>query len=223
MFKNEIPIAKNKLHDKVYDRLCTLLREGEFTPGKAVPVAQVAKAFGISAMPVREALTRLLAIGVLANVSGRSVGVPELGVEELKDLRNVRLEVESLAIKWAVENRNEEFISDLYDLLAQLEATEEAGDIRGHIKKNYEFHLKLYQQSKSTVLTDVIDTLWLRVSPHLYQLEVDDEYKASNVHHRVIVESIQKGDAEGAAKALFNDISDAYNVLVRRIESRNTK
>ncbi len=57
--------------------------------------------------PVREALTRLLAIGVVANVSGRSVGVPSLGYEELTDLRDVRLEVEVLAVKWALQNRND--------------------------------------------------------------------------------------------------------------------
>ena len=90
MFENQKPIQKDKLHNQVYDRLCTLLREGEFTPGKAVRVAEVAKAFGVSAMPVREALTRLLAVGVLSNVSGRSVGVPELSLEELEDIRDVR-------------------------------------------------------------------------------------------------------------------------------------
>jgi DNA-binding GntR family transcriptional regulator len=123
MFKNQKPIHKDKLHDQVYDRLCTLLREGEFTPGKAVRVAQIAEAFEVSAMPVREALTRLLAVGVLSNVSGRSVGVPELSLEELEDLRDVRLEVETLATRWAVKKRDAHFLTDLEDLLAKLEQT----------------------------------------------------------------------------------------------------
>lgn len=215
MFKNAKPIQKDKLHDQVYDRLCMLLREGEFTPGQAVPVAHVAEAFGVSAMPVREALTRLLAIGVVANVSGRSVGVPALGYPELTDLRNVRLEVETLAARWAVENRDTAFIGDLEALLDQLETTERSGDVRGYIKANYEFHLRLYQQSRSPVLIDIINTLWLRVSPHLYQLEREDQYKVSNEHHRKIVEAIRKGDAEQASASLRQDISDAYDVLVR--------
>ena len=49
MFKNAKPIQRDKLHDQVYDRLCMLLREGEFTPGEAVRVAHVAEAFGVSA------------------------------------------------------------------------------------------------------------------------------------------------------------------------------
>ena len=98
MFENEKPIQKDKLQKQVFNRLCTSLQQGEFTPGEAVPVARVSKAFGVSAMPVREALTRLHAVGVLANVSGRSVGVPILSKAELLDLRDVRLEVETTAV-----------------------------------------------------------------------------------------------------------------------------
>ncbi len=217
MFENQQPIQKDKLHDQVYDRLCTLLREGEFTPGQAVPVSKVAKAFGVSAMPVREALTRLLAIGVLGNVSGRSVGVPVLDYDELTDLRNVRVEIEALAVGWAVKNRDDAFLSDLDVLLKRLETTERSGDVPSYIKTNYEFHLRLYQQSKSPVLVEVIDTLWLRVSPHLYRLEYEDQYKVSNIHHRDIVQAIRLGDAQAASEALASDLSDAYDVLVRML------
>lgn len=215
MLQNAKPIQKDKLHDQVYEQLCTLLREGEVTPGHAVRVARVAEAFGVSAMPVREALTRLQAIGVVTNVSGRSLGVPSLSYEELTDLRDVRLEVESLAVRWAVAHRDADFIADLEALLDMLTETEQSGDVQGYVKANYAFHLRLYQQSKSPVLIDMIDTLWLRVSPHLYQLERENQYKVSNIHHRNIVQSIRDGDEVTATQELVLDISDAYDVLVR--------
>jgi DNA-binding GntR family transcriptional regulator len=217
MFKNQKPIHKDKLHDQVYDRLCTLLREGEFTPGKAVRVAQIAEAFEVSAMPVREALTRLLAVGVLSNVSGRSVGVPELSLEELEDLRDVRLEVETLATRWAVKKSDAHFLTDLEGLLAKLEQTAMSGEVHKYVKVNYEFHFRIYQQSQSTTLTEIINTLWLRVSPHLYYLEREQQFKVSNEHHGRIVEMIRKGDADGASLALGQDISDAYDMLVQRL------
>lgn len=221
MLKNAKPIQKDKLHDQVYDQLCTLLREGEFIPGQAVHVARVAEAFGVSAMPVREALTRLQAIGVVANVSGRSLGVPSLGYEELTDLRNVRLEVEALAVEWAVVNRDDAFVADLEKLLKRLETTELSSDVQGYIKANYEFHLRIYQQSNSPVLIDIINTLWLRVSPHLYQLERENQYKVSNIHHRKIVRAVREGDEATAKQELVLDISEAYSVLVRTLFSNN--
>ncbi|MEO0780836.1 MAG: GntR family transcriptional regulator, partial [Pseudomonadota bacterium] len=214
MLKNAKPIQKDKLHDQVFDQLCTLLREGEFTPGQAVHVARVAEAFGVSAMPVREALTRLQAIGVVTNVSGRSLGVPSLSYEELSDLRDVRLEIESLAVNWAVANRDEAFVADLEELLQHLKSSETTGDVQGYVKANYAFHLRLYQQSNSPVLIDVIDTLWLRVSPHLFQLERENQYEVSNIHHSNIVQAVRDGDEETATRELVQDISDAYEVLV---------
>ena len=220
MLKNAKPIQNDKLHDRVYDQLCTLLREGEFTPGQAVHVARVAEAFGVSAMPVREALTRLQAIGVVANVSGRSLGVPILGYEELTDLRVVRLEVETLAVKWALANRDDAFVTDLEKLLNRLETTERSSDVQGHIKANYEFHLRIYQQSYSPVLIGIINTLWLRVSPQLYQLERENHYEVSNIHHRKIVRAIREGDEATATQELVLDISGAYEVLVRTLFSK---
>ena len=220
MFKNAKPIQNDKLHDRVYDQLCTLLREGEFTPGQAVHVARVAEAFGVSAMPVREALTRLQAIGVVANVSGRSLGVPSLGYEELTDLRVVRLEVETLAVKWALANRDDAFVTDLEKLLKRLETTERSSDVQGHIKANYEFHLRIYQQSHSPVLIGIINTLWLRVSPQLYQLERENHYEVSNIHHRKIVRAIREDDEATATQELVLDISGAYEVLVRTLFSK---
>jgi len=214
MFENQIPIHKDKLNDQIFNHLCTMLREGEFKPGQAVPVSQITKAFGVSAMPVREALTQLLAIGVLDNVSGRTVGVPALGLAELKDLRDVRLEVESLATKWAVENQDQEFLDEMHSLVEKLENAYKSNDIRAHIKANFEFHFRLYKQSNSQVLMEVINTLWLRVSPHLYHLEPGKDLKVSNDHHKRIVQSIMEKNPEGAVAALRDDINDAYDVLL---------
>lgn len=213
MFENQIQIHKDKLNDQIFDHLCTMLREGEFKPGQAVPVSKITKAFGVSAMPVREALTQLLAIGVLDNVSGRSVGVPALGLDQLKDLRNVRLEVESLATRWAVENQDQEFLDEMNSLLEKLENADQSNDMRAHIKANFEFHFRLYRQSNSQVLIEVINTLWLRVSPHLYHLEPGKDLKVSNNHHKKIVQYIMEKNSDAVVAELRSDINDAYEIL----------
>lgn len=219
MFENEKPIQKDKLNNQVYDRLCALLREGEFTPGEPVRVSRIAEAFGVSAMPVREALTRLSAVGVLANVSGRSVGVPMLTREELSDLRDVRLEIETKAVEWAVKNQTPAFINELETTLADLLKAEKDRDVRGFIKNNYAFHFRLYQQSNSPVLTDIIDTLWLRVSPQLYHTDQRSRHRISNDSHKLIIEAVRARNAASAQKALIADITGSYDDLVRALFS----
>tara|TARA_B100001758_G_C18294708_1_gene548970 strand:+ start:294 stop:971 length:678 start_codon:yes stop_codon:yes gene_type:complete len=221
MFDKQQPIQKDKLHDQVYNRLCTMLRQGEFTPGEPVPVAHIADAFGISPMPVREALTRLLAKGVLTNVSGRSVGVPKVSLENLTDVRDVRLEVESVAVEWSIKNSDEKFIKDLKKLFEGLVDAEKRKDVRDFIRLNYEFHFRLYEQSRSAELMQIIDNLWLKVSPILYHLQLNDRFKVSNESHKAIIEAISKQDIVNAKAALAQDISWSYEDLISPL-SRET-
>ena len=221
MFDKQQPIQKDKLHDQVYNRLCTMLRQGEFTPGESVPVVRIADAFGISPMPVREALTRLLAKGVLTNVSGRSVGVPKVSLENLTDVRDVRLEVESVAVEWSIKNSDEKFIKDLKKLFEGLVDAEKRKDVRDFIRLNYEFHFRLYEQSRSAELMQIIDNLWLKVSPILYHLQLNDRFKVSNESHKAIIEAISKQDIVNAKAALAQDISWSYEDLISPL-SRET-
>lgn len=217
MFEKQQPIQKDKLHDQVYDRLCLMLRQGEFIPGETVPVARIADAFGISPMPVREALTRLLAKGVLTNVSGRSVGVPKPNEDNLADVRNVRLQVEGLAVEWSIKNNDEKLKKDLQILFDGMENAEEKNNSSSFIELNYKFHFRLYEQCRSPELLQIIDSLWLKVSPFLYHTQRDDRHKLSNDNHRAIIEAVSNNDVESAKSALIEDITRSYDDIINSL------
>src|ERR1700688_2221306 len=104
------PVARaprGTLQDHVYRQLCELILNGEIAPGQLITIQALAEAFGVSAMPVREALQRLTAARVLTVISSRSIGIPPLTGERLSDLRRVRLEVESLAPIWATQKMSD--------------------------------------------------------------------------------------------------------------------
>ena len=74
---------RGTLQDHVYRQLCELILNGEIAPGQLITIQALADAFGVSAMPVREALQRLTAARVLTVISSRSIGVPPLTSERL--------------------------------------------------------------------------------------------------------------------------------------------
>ncbi|HLH48266.1 MAG TPA: GntR family transcriptional regulator, partial [Roseiarcus sp.] len=114
------PLARDTLQERAYRRICDLILDGEIAPGQVVTIQSLAEAFGVSAMPVREALKRLAASGALSLVTGRSIGVPRLSLDRLADLRRVRLAVEGLASEWAAELMEPDDLARLgehYDLL----------------------------------------------------------------------------------------------------------
>src|ERR1700733_4461217 len=112
---------RGTLQDHVYRQLCELILNGEIAPGQLITIQALAEAFGVSAMPVREALQRLTAARVLTVISSRSIGIPPLPGERLSDLRRVRLEVESLAAIWATQNTSDSDIGRLEECVTAMD------------------------------------------------------------------------------------------------------
>lgn len=208
------PVQRKTLQTEVYQQLCQLILEGNLAPGESITVASIAKAFDVSPMPVREATTRLMAAGALTVVSGRSIGVPKLDKAVFTDLRNVRLELEALCIRWAIENTTEEFKRDIKDKLDAMIAAERAGEVKGFIHANYDFHFAIYRQAGSDNLLEIVSNIWLRINPYFHLLQTFGHYKISNKQHQEIVDGILNDDADRAVAALREDINSAYDTMV---------
>ena len=84
-------VARVTLPDEIYRQIKTMILDGGLIPGELVTIQGLATAFGVSAMPVREALQRLTAERALTVISGRSVGIPEVDARRLTDLSRVRV------------------------------------------------------------------------------------------------------------------------------------
>src|SRR3984957_14705643 len=107
------PVARDTLQERVYNRLASLILDGGVPPGRLGTIPTLAEAFGVSAMPVREALKRLTASNALTVVSGRSIGVPPITLERFTDLRNVRREIEGAATAWAANRIDADSLASL--------------------------------------------------------------------------------------------------------------
>src|SRR5579883_2517246 len=127
------PVPRGTLPDEIYGQIKNLILDGGIAPGELVTIQGLAEAFGVSAMPVREALQRLTAEKALTIVSGRSVGIPELRASRLKDLYRVRLEVETMATVWAASQITGQDISRLEGLVAMMAKAIDDGDPRQYL------------------------------------------------------------------------------------------
>jgi DNA-binding GntR family transcriptional regulator len=211
------PVRRETLQQAVYQQLCNLILEGGLAPGESITVASIAKAFDVSPMPVREAISRLMAAGALTVVSGRSIGVPKLSEETLTDLRNVRIEIETVAVRWAISNSSPAFETDLTEKLAAMVKAEQAGEVKGFIQANYAFHFTIYRQARSPFLLDIISKAWLRINPYFHLLHKYGHYKISNIQHQALAEGIAARDEAAAMRALEIDINGAYETIVSTI------
>ncbi len=111
-------IARETVQERVYSALRDQLMRGGFEPGQKLKIAELAEAFGTSAMPVREALNRLTVERALETLPSRTVRVPALSKAALQDLRETRFAIEGLAIARAASQMTAESLATLRQLIA---------------------------------------------------------------------------------------------------------
>ncbi|TIN20651.1 MAG: GntR family transcriptional regulator [Mesorhizobium sp.] len=207
-----IPLSKETLQDRVYNQVTELILDGSIVPGEMVTVQSLADAFGVSPMPVREALRRLMAANALTVVSGRSIGIPALSRERLTDLRNVRFEIEAIAAGWASQNRSEADLAIFARDLDSLERANGADDVKAYLRANYTFHFAIYRAAGSETLLKIIKDLWLQISPYFNMLH--GSYSTANTYHQQMFAALRDRNEQAVQAAVRGDIDAAFDVLV---------
>jgi DNA-binding GntR family transcriptional regulator len=210
------PLSRDTLQEQVHRQLCDLILDGRLAPGETITIQGLADAFGVSPMPVREALKRLTAANALTIVSGRSVGIPRLSRARLSDLRDVRMEIEPLAAGWGVLRATPEDIASAARHLEGVEAAAAGGDLQGYLRSNHALHFAVYRASRSEILLRIIEDLWLQISPYFHKLHASTAI--ANTHHREMVEALAAGDEAAVRRALRADIDSAYRSLIPQLE-----
>ena len=98
----------------IYNKLRNKLIEGGIEPGKSVVVAEISKTNGVSAMPVREAIRRLVSENALELLDNRRIRVPVMTYERFDQLLAARIALETLAAERALPSIHEELSTRFY-------------------------------------------------------------------------------------------------------------
>lgn len=210
-------ISRETVQERVYFALRDQLMRGGFEPGQKLKIADLAKAFGISAMPVRDALNRLTVERALEETfPSRTVRVPALSKNALQDLRETRFAIEGLAISRAASNMTAESLATLKRLIAAQSETDSEHVSEQSAEQNRAFHFAIYRQSGSAVLLPIIESLWLQFGPYLRKAsELFDgaEGRGTNFHLEML-DALSRGDALAARSALEADIGRAFDLVM---------
>ena len=134
------PVERSvSLGERVYQLLREYLRSGQVSWGEPLREAALAARLGVSRTPVREALGRLASEG-LAEAHGRSFTVPALASEDLEDIYELRLLLETDAVRQAARrDEHDDGTADVKRALAEAEAAHKRADAEGFIAANSRF------------------------------------------------------------------------------------
>lgn len=215
-----LPERPESLAQQVHDILSEMLLSGQVAPSDRMSMRDLAEQLGVSVMPVRDAVSRLVAAGALESRPNRALAVPLMTRAGFRDLTEVRIHNEGLAARWAAQRMS---VPDL-DRLRQLErAFREAlasSDSRDAVRANKALHFHIYEGAGSPVLRDVIGAMWLKAGP-VITLDLGEASRrsrnaASVRNHADLVRALCARDGDAASHALEADIRSAAEFILSR-------
>ena len=228
MYTRRMPTLSTKADD-IARELEDEIVSGHIPPGTVLRQETLSERFDVSRTPVREALRRLAALGLVSFEPNRGVRVRSISAHELHEAFLVRAELESLATEVATPKMTPDDLAELDamerrfgELTLELRAQARSGTARDAtlfvewMQANYAFHDVIYRVAamplveriaKGARRTFIGDRVWEA------RAELDELYAKNDLQHRAIREAIGAGSA-GAARVLAREHVLSSNRLI---------
>ncbi len=205
MLKNEYSLT-----EKVYQNLRSDILSGTFRDQEELRENALAKVYGVSRTPVREAIRQLALEGLVDTIPNRGAYVHNIHGKDVKDVYAIRSLLEGLAARWAVENITDEQIEAMEEVLYMSEYYRKKELWEQVYKCDNKFHDLMYAASGSHLLEHMLRTFHEYVQQvRKSALQDEKRAKSSFEEHAAILDAIKKGQADAAADLAKQHIDNA--------------
>lgn len=209
--------TRETLVDSLTRQISAKIVDGSLPPGSRLDELTLAGRFGVSRTPVREALGRLSAGGLVERRPHRGVVVANVPQERLMHLFELMTELEGLCARLAADRMDTLARSDLVAIHDQTRAVADSGDIDAYATLNRRFHLAVYDGARNPVLVETTRDIRTRLAPfRRAQFNLSGRLKLSHAEHDMVVRAILARDGAAAAEAMRAHIAivrDAYRIF----------
>jgi DNA-binding GntR family transcriptional regulator len=196
-------VDRTLLRDDVYRRLRDAIVDGTFRPGEQLKDGDLAEWLGVSRTPVREALLRLGASGLVVALPGRSTTVSAIDIQVVRDAKDVVAAMHELAVRQVTSRLTEEDVAKMREANHRFAAAVTSGDVTAALNADEELHripvTALGNQALEAVL-ERFDPLIRRAE----RLRFGVDGPTSVKRHNQLIDLIESGDAEAAAALAFD-------------------
>jgi DNA-binding GntR family transcriptional regulator len=197
----------------IADDLRVAIVNGVFPPGHKLVHEELAARFGVSRIPLREAIRTLVGEGLVQSVPGRGTFVTELDIAEIDEIYDLRKLVEPSFAEHVVQRCSRADISRLRSMTEQMDRIDELGS-EGWSRVNFAFHLDMYRLAGLPVRYEVISRLYHQLEPYsrfyVHSTHALDRVQAE---HKAMVAALADGDATELAHKIHAHIDGGQQGL----------
>lgn len=223
--------VKGSLSERIYKELKRAIMEGEFAPGELLPEDALTDATGASRTPVREALMRLQGDGLVKIVPRKGARIQEMNAEELAELVEARILLETAFFDRAVEkislDQVEQIKRDMTKIISEMESLEDTSPLWAkkrweYSQLDFKFHRSLVEKIHNRFILKYYDMLLNRVVlySHHTVIKYPEYFMESAKEHDNILNAILNGENE-KAKGLIKLHINQLNKRLTKLSSMN--
>jgi DNA-binding GntR family transcriptional regulator len=205
----------------VRERIRGRILDGRLKPGARLVEDRLSAELGVSRVPVREALRSLAAEGLVRLEPHRGATVVEVTPETVAELVEVRALLEGQNARLAARRHDPEIVALLRETLAHGNAAAESGTTEELARLNAEFHERLGEASRNSVLLDVMRGLRERTGM-AFAINSRARAREDWKEHAGILEAVIAGDEELASLLAIRHVQNAATAYARRHAAANT-
>lgn len=208
------------ISQQVYEILKDEICSGEYHPGAWLQEKEVAQKLNVSRSPVREALRRLEADGLVQEIPNKGVFVRDFSGHDIEDIFEVREAIENYAIVHMKNHLNPEVISHLQNLIKQFEMYYGLDDLDNYIVVDEGFHRYLVSCSGNQLMLNLYDKVKLMNQRfRVYSLKSRQRFDESLQEHRSILQNILDGNYEKACEINTTHLTLAKQKIIEYLDS----
>jgi len=196
------------LANRVRTALEDEIAAGVLPPGARLDEILLARRFGVSRTPIREALKQLDAVGMVARGPRRTQLVAEIPPPALDRMFEFMGEMEALCVRLAVLNMSPRERTVLEHCQEDCRRHVRLGDHSGYAEADAAFHAAIYSGTHNVLAIESTQQIWQRIAPfRRHQLLTGERLVDSQIEHESILTAILQGNVELAAGAIRRHIA----------------
>ena len=207
---------KNTRTEILLSEIENLIVNGSMVPGQRLDEMVLAKKYGVSRTPVREAIRALTAIGLVQNTGRQGSQVAKLSISMLIEMFELMAVLEGMCAQLAARRATKNELIEMHKTHQLLEKTFEKGTHKEFYDVNLKFHDQLYNASHTQYLAEETLRLRRRLSPYRMRVTFQPGRMSSTLEeHNKILIAINKGESELAKneaishlRLIGNDLED---------------
>lgn len=212
----------------IHDELRQAILSGALKPGTDLIIKQIAEQYGISDIPVREALKKLNAEGLVDSIPHVGSKVASISLQNIEDMLIVREHLDSLAAKLAAENADDRIIASLEAYCSNMQTALTANDVTAYQALNKKFHSCIIEASGNQVLIKMINDLLYSekrmaiIFRSVFEL-FPDIIRESMADHQQMMIYFRSKNSKALAKLMYRHKKRAFDKMRRYIRENIDK